>query len=121
VTAGRAARKKPGRPRLAIDPTLVEAMAFVGGSDREIADYFGCDRSTIAKRFSRILTKARAGQRVRLRQKQYEVAMAGNPTILIWLGKQMLGQADQSKVQIGDLDALTDQQLEALAAGRDVS
>jgi len=35
---------------------------------------------------------------VSLRRKQYELAMAGNATILIFLGKQYLGQADKGEV-----------------------
>ena len=30
-----------------------------------------------------------------LRKKQYDTAMEGNPTMLIWLGKNNLGQADK--------------------------
>lgn len=33
-----------------------------------------------------------------LRGKQFAVAMTGNPTMLIWLGKNMLGQKDQVEV-----------------------
>ena len=31
---------------------------------------------------------------MKLRRKQIEVAMSGNHTMLIWLGKNMLGQSD---------------------------
>ena len=40
--------------------------------------------------------------RVRLIQKQRELALAGNVTLLIWLGKQMLGQSDKSQLEIDD-------------------
>ena len=33
--------------------------------------------------------------RVSLRRRQYEVAMAGNVVMLIWLGKNILGQAEK--------------------------
>jgi hypothetical protein len=38
--------------------------------------------------------------RLRLRQKQREVALEGNPTILIWLGKQDLGQIDKQESKV---------------------
>jgi hypothetical protein len=40
--------------------------------------------------------------RVALRSKQFELALAGNPTMLIWLGKQVLGQRDKIDQEIGN-------------------
>ena len=88
-------KKKTGRKLLPIDPKVVEGMAAVAATDQEIADFVGCTEGTIRKRFSGILTKARSGMRTRLRQAQYKAAIGGNSTMLIWLGKQMLGQTDQ--------------------------
>jgi hypothetical protein len=34
-----------------------------------------------------------------LRRKQLEKAMGGDSTMLIWLGKNMLGQSDKSEVK----------------------
>jgi hypothetical protein len=33
--------------------------------------------------------------RINLLKKQYDVAMAGNVSMLIWLGKNILGQSDK--------------------------
>lgn len=33
-----------------------------------------------------------------LRRKQYEMAAGGNPTMLIWLGKQYLNQTDKNEI-----------------------
>ena len=38
-----------------------------------------------------------------LRRKQYEVAMSGNTSMLIWLGKNILGQRDHVENEIKDL------------------
>lgn len=35
----------------------------------------------------------------RLRTKQYQLALDGNVTMLIWLGKQLMGQSDKSEVK----------------------
>jgi hypothetical protein len=104
------------RPLLDIDEKVVEGMASVGATDVEIADFCGCSEGTIRKRFSGILTKARASLKTRLRQAQVKSALGGNSTMLIWLGKQMLGQTDA--IRVGDLAKLTDEQLQALAAGK---
>ena len=34
-----------------------------------------------------------------LRQKQFEIAMTGNVSMLIWLGKQRLGQIDKQEIK----------------------
>jgi len=36
--------------------------------------------------------------RIKLAQKQYEVAMSGNVTMLIWLGKQYLSQSEKQEL-----------------------
>ena len=52
-----------------------------------------------------------------LRAKQFELAMRGNPTMLVWLGKQELGQTDRQQVsghfehEHVDLSRLSDEQL----------
>ena len=44
--------KRTGRPPLDIDEKVVEDMALDGNAIAHIADYFGCDESTIRKRIS---------------------------------------------------------------------
>ncbi len=39
-------------------------------------------------------------KRLSLFKKQYDVAMSGNVTMLIWLGKQLLGQTDVEKSEV---------------------
>ena len=90
------------RPRLKIDPKLVEGMASVGATNIEIAEFAGCSVDTLTRRFADVLTKSRAGMRVRLRQLQWKAAAAGDRTMLIWLGKQELGQKDKSDVTSDD-------------------
>ena len=88
-----------GRPKLEIDPQKVEALASYGCTNTEIAAYFGCERTTITKRFSRYTAKGKERGKIRLRQKQFDVAMKGNVSMLIWLGKQVLGQKDQQEME----------------------
>jgi hypothetical protein len=83
------------RPKLVIDEKVVETLAKVGATNCEIADHFACDEGTIRNRFSEILTKARATRKIRLRQMQWGLAEKGNLGMLIWLGKQELGQAEK--------------------------
>jgi len=90
--------KKPakieGTNKYDIDPEKVETLASYFLSMREIAAFFAVDEGTIRKRFPQEIQKGREKGKGRLRQKQVEVALGGNTTMLIWLGKQYLGQAD---------------------------
>lgn len=59
-----------------------------------------------------------------LRRRQFKAANDGNPTMLIWLGKQYLGQADKNEftgknggpIQTVDLTNVSDKELAALEA-----
>jgi hypothetical protein len=115
---GKKTGKKTGRPLLALDARLVEGMAGAGATNLEIAHFTGAGEETIPRRFGGVLTKARSGMRLRLRQAQFKAAMAGNATMLICLGKQMLAQQDHQNISISDLQQRTDEELEAIAAGR---
>ena len=82
-----------------IDKDLVEKLASFGCTDTEIASFFGCDRSLITKSYSQFLTKGRDKGKIRLRQMQWKAADKGNVSMLIWLGKQILGQTEKSEVK----------------------
>ena len=86
-----------------IDPDKVEQLAGFGCSNTEIASFFGCDESLIRKSYSENLTKGRDKGKIRLRQLQWRQAEHGNVSMLIWLGKQMLGQSDRQEVTHTDL------------------
>lgn len=102
MTRNPATKPKTGRKPLPIDPKVVEGMAGVGATDKEIGDFVGCNGDTIGRRFADVLTKSRSGMRTRLRQAQFKAAIGGNPAMLIWLGKQMLEQKDRTDLTSGD-------------------
>lgn len=102
------------RPSLDIDEKEVEKLALLGATNCEIADFFMCNETTIRTRFPEILTKARANMNLRLRQLQWKAAGHGNVTMLIWLGKQMLGQTDKQETK--HIDATVNENIKALAA-----
>ncbi len=58
----------------------------------------GCSHDTLARRFKDELADGRLQGKASLRRKQYEIAMSGNTTMLIWLGKQALGQSDKQEI-----------------------
>ena len=82
-----------------IDPKQVEKLAGYGCTNTEIAGVYGCSADLIDKSYSEFLTKGRANLKKRLRKAQLDSALSGNSTMLIWLGKQMLGQVDRQEVE----------------------
>lgn len=84
----------PRKP-LDIDPEEVLKLARIGCNNVEIAGFFGVTEGLIRKRYSEYVTKGQSEQLVHLRRRQYESADGGNVTMLIWLGKQVLGQSDK--------------------------
>lgn len=78
-----------------IDPELLYRLAQWGASNVELADFFGTNESQIRYYFNEYLSKARASLKLKLRRAQLKVAIENeNPTLLIWLGKNILGQSD---------------------------
>jgi len=83
-----------GRDQKVIPPEEVFKLAQIGCKDTEIADWFGVDSNTLRYNFSVELLKGREALKQSLRRAQLSVALNGNPTMLIWLGKQYLGQSE---------------------------
>jgi hypothetical protein len=92
-----------GRPPKSIDWNLVEQYLLEGSSGQEIAQIFGIHADTLYDRcqkdfginFSELSqTNYQKGNQI-IRNKQLEVATNGNTSMLIWLGKQRLGQREQ--------------------------
>ena len=83
-----------------IDTKEVEKLAGYGCTNIEIADFFVCSSDLIEKSYSEFLTKGRANLKKRLRKAQLDTALSGNSTMLIWLGKQILGQVEKAEIQM---------------------
>lgn len=91
----------------------IEQLASFGCTDAEIAVLAGIDERTLQRSFAALLKKGRADLRERLRTSQVRKALghyyekedkdgtievytaAPDNTMLIWLGKQYLGQSDK--------------------------
>lgn len=82
------------RPKADVDGEQVFKLAKLGCKTEEIADWFGVSTDTIQRRFAAELAKGRADVKLSVRRWQLQYAEAGNAALLIWLGKQMLGQKD---------------------------
>jgi hypothetical protein len=101
-----------GRPRIEIDWKELDKLCGLQCSLEEIAGWFNCSIDTIEARikethgmtFPEYFSQKRSGGKISLRRKQYETAMSGNVTMLIWLGKQYLNQKDKIEQEVREVD-----------------
>ena len=93
------------RPPKDLDLDMLERLAAVSLSQDEIGAIMGMTSRTIRRKLSSSKMARDAYDRgyerckASLKRKQFEMAMDGQPTLLVWLGKQHLGQRDESRVQ----------------------
>lgn len=103
-----------GRPKKEIDYVTVEKLASIQCTQEEISNFLGISTRTLQKdeEFLRIYKKGLDNGKMSLRRWQYKKAQDGNVSMLIWLGKQYLGQTDKVENkdthEIEDLSALRD-------------
>ena len=99
------ARTGAGRKPLEIDLEQLEKLASLQCTDRELAAFFRCTTRTIEKRrkepaFKEALERGRAMGQISVRRAQMKLLEAGNATMGVWLGKQILGQRDVTPVEL---------------------
>lgn len=119
-----------GRPRKEIDWAEVDKLCAMQATEEEIAQFLNISVDTLcraAKRehemtFAEYFAQKRGAGKTSLRRAQWLAATQdSNPTMLIWLGKQYLGQRDKTSTELSGPDgkpietrsSLTDEQLEA--------
>ena len=97
---------KGGRPRKEIDIDQLRNMVRIQCTAEECADVLDVDADTIGARlkeagyrgFSDFYKRYSGEGMASLRRAQWKAAQDGNPTMLVWLGKQMLGQRDKRDI-----------------------
>lgn len=84
----------------------------------EVEKFYGVDRNTLMRYYKMDYDRGFANTNVALRNKMVELALAGNPTMLIWVGKQRLNQSDggpSEDLEGNDLKKQSTEDLLALA------
>ena len=84
------------RPKKVIDYDLVERLSSIQCTMQEIAVVLEVSLSRLEKdkEFIRVYKKGIETGKMSLRRKQWKAVEDGNVTMLIWLGKQYLGQVE---------------------------
>ena len=52
------------------------------------------------RKFAEVMKRGRAKGRISVRRAQMRLVEAGNPTMIIWMAKQLLGQRDVTPVEV---------------------
>jgi len=92
-----------GRTKIMIDWRRVSRYLQAQCNGVGIAGILGIDDKTLYRRclednkitFAEFSATKKAEGRELLKAKQFDTAMSGDRTMLVWLGKQLLGQRDQ--------------------------
>lgn len=104
------------RPELPIDWKIVDEFLACGSPGTEIASYFSMHPNTFYRKveetfnvsFSEYCQQKKSIGDALIRKAQYEKALGltkdGDNTLLIWLGKQRLGQSEKNeeKLDVGE-------------------
>jgi hypothetical protein len=120
-------KNKGGRPKKNINWKRFNALCQIQCTEAEIAAVLDISVDTIERAvlrdkgvgFAEYYEEKRHGGRMSLRRKQFELALLGNPTMLIWLGKQYLEQSEKQTIIASikkieseqDIKKLTNEQL----------
>lgn len=104
------ASKIMGRPVIEFDWDAFDRLCMLHCTAVEIAAYFDCSVDTVERRvkekygltFAEVFNIKSGKGKVSLRRKQYEVAMSGDRAMLIWIGKNWLGQSEPKEPESTD-------------------
>jgi hypothetical protein len=125
-------RNGSGRKKVTIDLVELEKLCSLQCTHAEIAAWFNVSPRTIDTRrkqpqFYEAMERGKAKGRISVRRAQMRLLEAGNATMGVWLGKQLLGQRDivtnehtgsaGGPIQLAvkpDLSQLSDEELQQL-------
>lgn len=102
-------RNKGGRPRKEIDLEQVKAMCRIQCTQEEVCSILEVDHKTLNNRlraegyssYSQFHKKYNHEGKSSLRRAQWKAATEDrNPTMLVWLGKNMLKQTDKTDISV---------------------
>jgi hypothetical protein len=103
----KAGGKRPGAGRkpVQIDLANLEKLCVLQCTDEEIGAFVGVSARTIQERrkdpqFAEAMRAGRAKGKISVRRAQMRLLEAGNATMAVWLGKQLLGQREVTPVEL---------------------
>lgn len=113
---------RTGRPKKEINKKIFEGLCQIQVTEKEMCHVFECCEDTLnawckenykdedgnPMTFSDVFKRESDKGLISLRRAQWTAGVVnGNVTMLIWLGKQMLGQSDKTQIDTSDGGAST--------------
>lgn len=100
------------RPKKELNWEVIDKLCEFQATQEEIAQFCECSVDTLDRRskelfdmsFADYFDEKRGKGKISLRRAQWQSAQKGNATLLIWLGKQYLGQKDRSATELSGPD-----------------
>lgn len=97
-----------GRPKIELDFNSLDSLCGLQCTLSEIASFFHCSEDTVERRIKKQFKmtfaeyyRQKAGTgRISLRRLQFKAAQDGSVSMMIWLGKQWLGQSDKIEEKV---------------------
>lgn len=119
---------KTKRDRKDIDLDVIKGLAQIGATQEEISIIIGCSTAWLSREvndnpaMANAMESGIADLKTSLRRTQVTMALAGNVPLLIWLGKQCLGQSDKheqnNKTEINVTVARATEELRNIPRGK---
>ena len=119
--------KNVGRPKIQLNLSELQKLCRLNCTMPEIAAFFDVPLRTLEDKYTNdenvrnAIDKGRNEGKLSLRRKQIQIMdETNNPTMAIWLGKQLLGQRDRQEIlqdvhieerKVLDLTRITDEDL----------
>ena len=93
-------KNKGGRPKKELDYDMIENLAMIQCTQEEIASCLDVNVKTLRadEKFLELYKKGQEVGKKSLRRYQFDCAKKGNSAMLIWLGKQYLGQSEKMAI-----------------------
>ena len=88
-----------------IDLAELEKLCSLQCTDEELSAWFGVTTRTIERKrkkkaFAEVMERGKAKGRISVRRQQMKLLEAGNATMGVWLGKNILGQVDEIRHEL---------------------
>lgn len=114
-------KPKQGRPEAVIDWKKVDSMLQAHCTGTGIASLFNIHPETLYRKceekfkigFTEYSTLKKTEGKELLRKKQMDVALSGEKSLLIWLGKQYLEQSDKLETVMTTVEVPEDEVIDA--------
>ena len=90
--------KKKGKPKIQLDVDDIRELASEGNTVEDVASLLGVSAGVISENveYKTAYELGLCDMRAMLRHAQFQSAKSGNTTMLVWLGKVLLGQREET-------------------------